>query len=262
MDVYEAVASRRAVRAFRDDAVPRAVLERVLTAAARTPSGGNLQPWHTYVLTGAPLAELKKRTAERAAAGDPGDEPEYRMYPPEPKSPYRQRRSAAAARRFEALGIRREDVAARRAAVAANWRCFGAPCLLLCYIDRAMGSAQWSDLGMYLQTVMLLLRAEGLHSCAQMAWSVYHRSVAEVVSPAADLLLFAGLSIGFEDPSEPFTRTGRAPLAQTVTFLDDDAPSSPARRAGGLPGVRGRVVRAPSTPGAYGSLNVTGRQQW
>ncbi|OIJ90052.1 NADH dehydrogenase [Streptomyces sp. MUSC 14] len=231
MDVYEAVTSRRAVRAFTDEPVPRAVLERVLAAAARSPSGGNLQPWHVYVLTGAPLAELRKRTAERVAAGDPGDERAYRMYPPDPKAPYRQRRSEAAAQRFGALGIRREDAAARRAAVAANWRCFGAPCLLLCYIDRVMGAPQWADLGMYLQTVMVLLRAEGLHSCAQMAWSVYHRTVAEVVAPAEDLILFAGLSIGHEDASVPYARIDRAPLAQTVTFLDDDGPAPPARRA-------------------------------
>ncbi|EST19445.1 nitroreductase [Streptomyces roseochromogenus] len=231
MDVYEAVASRRAVRSFTDESVPRAALERVLAAATRSPSGGNLQPWHVYVLTGAPLAELKERTCERAEAGDPGDERQYRMYPPEPKSPYRERRSAAATRRFGALGIRREDMEARRAAVAANWRCFGAPCLLLCYIDRDMGAAQWADLGMYLQTVMLLLRAEGLHSCAQMAWSVYHRTVADVVAPPEELVLFAGLSIGFEDRSAPFARIGRAPLAETVTFLGDSASGGPGQPA-------------------------------
>src|SRR5215510_3551985 len=77
MDVYEAVRSRRAVRAFTDRPVPREVLERVLSAAALAPSGSNIQPWHVYVLTGAPLAELKKRAGERVAAGDPWDEREY-----------------------------------------------------------------------------------------------------------------------------------------------------------------------------------------
>ncbi|MEU5540453.1 nitroreductase [Streptomyces sp. NPDC020362] len=221
MDVYDAVTSRRAVRAFTDEPVPRVTLERVLAAAARAPSGGNLQPWRIYVLTGAPLAELKKRTAERAESGGAGDEPEYLMYPPALKSPYQERRAAAAGQRFGALGIRREDRRARREAVTENWRCFGAPCLLLCYIDRAMGAAQWADLGMYLQTVMLLLRADDLHSCPQMAWSVYHRTVAEVVSPPPELMLFAGVSVGFRDPSAPFARIDRAPFAQTVTFVGD-----------------------------------------
>jgi len=220
MDVYEAVASRRAVRKFTDEPVPRDVLQRVLTAAARTPSGGNLQPWNTYVLTGASLAEVKKRTAERLAAGDPGDEPEFEMYPPDLKFPYRDRRFAAAEQRYTALGIPREDKQARRKAVAANWDCFGAPVALFCYIDRDMGSPQWADIGMYLQTIMLLLRAEGLHSCPQMAWSVYRRTVAEVVSPPDELMLFCGMSIGFEDTTTNHVRTDRARIAETVTFLD------------------------------------------
>ena len=123
------------------------------------------------VLTGAPLAELKKRAGERLAAGDPWDEREYEMYPPELKSPYRERRSAFGEQRYGALGIAREDLEARQRAASANWDCFGAPAALFCYIDRDLGPPQWADVGMYLQTVMLLLRAEGLHSCPQMAWS-------------------------------------------------------------------------------------------
>lgn len=76
MDVYEAVASSRAVRGFADELGPRTVLERVLSAASRAPAGANLQPWRVYVADGAPLAELKRRTAARVAAGDPGDERE------------------------------------------------------------------------------------------------------------------------------------------------------------------------------------------
>ncbi|MCI2423267.1 nitroreductase [Saccharopolyspora sp. K220] len=220
MDVYEAVASRRAVRGFSGEPVPREALERVLRTAARAPSGANLQPWHTYVLTDAPLAELKERTAERVAAGDPGDEREYQMYPPELTSPYRERRFGAAEQRYAALGIAREDKQAREKAVTANWDCFGAPAALFSYIDRGMGTAQWADIGMYLQTVMLLLRAEGLHSCPQMAWSMYRRTVAEVVSPPDGLVLFCGMSIGFEDTTTSYARIARAPLAETVTFLD------------------------------------------
>jgi nitroreductase len=219
VDIYEAVASRRAVRAFTGEPVPAGVIERVLAAAARAPSGGNIQPWNSYVLTGASLAELKKRTAERVAAGDAGDEREFDIYPPDLKSPYRERRFSAGEQRYSALGIAREDTRARADAVAANWDCFGAPAVLLCYIDRGMGPAQWADVGMYLQTIMLLLRAEGLHSCPQKAWSVYYRTVAEVVSPPSGLMLFCGMSIGFEDTTANYVRIDRAPLWETVTFL-------------------------------------------
>lgn len=183
MDVYEAVTSRRAVRGFTEEPVPREVLERVLSAAAWSPSGSNIQPWHVYAVTGEPLALLKKLATGRVAAGEGWDEREYEMYPPTMRSPYGERRSAFGKERYRALGIEREDWEARMRAAIANWDCFGAPAALFCYVDRDLGMPQWSDLGMYLQTVMLLLRAEGLHSCPQMAWSQVRKTVADVVSP-------------------------------------------------------------------------------
>lgn len=228
MDVYEAVTSRRAVRGFTDQPVPMEVLERVLSAAAWSPSGSNLQPWNVYVLTGAKLAELKKRAVERVANGEPWDDREYEMYPPSLKSPYHERRSAFGKERYSALGIAREDWEARQRAAIANWDCFGAPASLFVYIDRDMGSAQWADVGMYLQTVMLLLRAEGLHSCPQMAWSQVHETVAATLRPPDRLMLFCGMSIGYEDPTVSYIRTGRAPLDETVTFISDELPGSRA----------------------------------
>ncbi|MEV6886098.1 nitroreductase [Streptomyces sp. NPDC051135] len=219
MDVYEAVTSRRAVRGFTDREVPREALQRVVSAAAWTPSASNLQPWHAYVMTGEPLSELKKHVRERIAAGEPWDEPEYVQYPATLKSPYRERRSEFGAQRYGSLGIAREDWEARQRAATANWECFGAPVALFCYIDRDLGPAQWSDVGMFLQTVMLLLRAEGLHSCAQMAWAKYRTSVAEILSPPDDLLLFCGMSIGYEDLTISHPRTGRARLEETVSFV-------------------------------------------
>jgi nitroreductase len=72
---------------------------------------------------------------------------------------------------------------------------------------------------MYLQTVMLLLRAEGLHSCPQMAWSQVRDTVAEVLSPPERLILFCGMSIGYEDTAVTYVRTGRAHLNETVAFV-------------------------------------------
>ncbi|MEU0631439.1 nitroreductase family protein [Streptomyces sp. NPDC005989] len=127
MDVYGAVDGRRAVRAFSDEPVSREVFERVLTAATRAPSSGNLQPWHVYVVAGEPLAELKRRATARALAGDPGDEREYPMYPAELASPYMDRFAAAAAQRYEVLGIERDDPDRPMKIAALNSEAFGAP---------------------------------------------------------------------------------------------------------------------------------------
>ena len=219
MDVYEAVRTRRSVRNFTNRPVPREALERVLAAAAWAPSGSNIQPWHTYVVTGASLVEIRKLAGERVAAGDRWDEREYEMYPVDLKSPYSERKSAFGAQRYGELGIARGDLEARQRAASANWNFFGAPAALFCYIDRGMGPPQWADVGGYLQTVMLLLRAEGLPSCPQMAWSVYRKTVAKVLSPPDGLILYCGMSIGYEDVTVPSERMGRAPLDETVTFV-------------------------------------------
>jgi nitroreductase len=180
-----------------------------------------LQPWNIYVVTGEPLARLKKLAVARVASGDAWDEREFQMYPPDLKSPYGVRRSTFGKERYTALGVARDDWEARTRAAIANWDCFGAPAALFCYIDTDLGLPQWSDLGMYLQTVMLLLRAEGLDSCPQMAWSQVRETVAQIVSPPDGLILFCGMSIGYADPAEKYIRTGRAPLDQTVTFVRD-----------------------------------------
>lgn len=219
MDVYEAVDTRRAVRAFSDEPVPRAVLERVLAAATRAPSGGNLQPWRVFVTAGEPLAELKRRTTARAMAGDQGDEPEYPMIPAGMPAEYRARYSAAAAQRYRALGIQREDRDRSRKIIAMNSAAFGAPVVLFCYVDRGMGSGQWGDAGMYLQTVMLLLRAEGLHSCPQAMWTLYRKTVSEMVGADDGLVMFCGMAVGFEKQGVPPLRTGRADMAETVSFI-------------------------------------------
>jgi nitroreductase len=219
LDVYEAVDSRRAVRAFSSEPIPKAILERVLAAATRAPSSGNLQPWHVYVVTGEPLAELKRRATARALAGDPGDVREYPMYPADLVSPYLDRFSAAASQLYKALGIERDDPARPMKIAALNSAAFGAPTVLFCYLDRSMGPGQWGDAGMYLQTVMLLLRAEGLHSCPQVMWTMFRKTVSQIAGAHDGLLLFCGVSVGFEKEGVPRLRTGRADMRETVTFV-------------------------------------------
>lgn len=219
MDVYEAVDSRRAVRAFSDKPVPRPVLDRVLAAATRAPSSGNLQPWHLYAVAGEPLAELKTRATARAMAGDPGDAREYPMYPDPLASPYRDRFAAAAAQRYAALGIARDDPERPKKIATLNSQAFGAPVVLFCYLDQAMEAGQWADTGMYLQTIMLLLRAEGLHSCPQVMWTMYGKTVGEIVGATEGQVLYCGVSVGYAQEGVPPLRTGRAEIAETVSFI-------------------------------------------
>jgi hypothetical protein len=141
------------------------------------------------------------------------------MYPAELTSPYLDRFSAAAAQRYSALGIEREDPDRPREIATLNSQAFGASAVLFCYLDPTMGLGQWGDAGMYLQTVMLLLRAEGLHSCPQVMWTMYRKTVSEIVGADEGLMLFCGVAVGFEKEGVPALRTGRADMAETVSFI-------------------------------------------
>ena len=98
---------------------------------------------------------------------------------------------------------------------------FGAPALLLCYFERFMGPPQWSDVGMWLQTIMLLLREAGLDSCPQEWMANYARLIKrEIGVPDETHIFFCGLAIGYRDPDTPvntFERP-RVPLDESVRF--------------------------------------------
>lgn len=220
MTVSEAVASRRSIRAFLDKPVDPAILRSVLERAQRAPSGGNVQPWNAVVLAGEPLLRLQAMIAEALPHGRAGHSTEYDIYPPGLDGAYEERRVGVGEAMYAALGIAREEKKRRLGQFALNFRGFGAPVLLLVHTPRYMGPPQWSDIGMWLQTVMLLLREEGLDSCPQEAWAMYSRQVREVVRIPGDHIFFCGMAIGYRDPDAAVNRFAvpRAALAEAVRF--------------------------------------------
>lgn len=220
MNVSEAVATRRSIRAFLDRPVARATLTHILEQAQRSPSGGNTQPWHGIVLTGEPLARLIVRIAQELPRGREAFAPEYHVYPPELAGTYEQRRRGIGEDMYGALAIPRKEKSARLAWFARNFQAFGAPVLMLVHTPRYMGPPQWSDIGMWLQTIMLLLREEGLDSCPQEAWAVYAPQIREVVDIPSDHIFFCGVSIGYRDLAAPVNAfpVARAPLEESVRW--------------------------------------------
>ena len=84
-----------------------------------------------------------------------------------------------------------------------------------------MGPPQWSDLGMFLQSVMLLLRAEGLDSCAQECWAIYPQTIGQFIDLPAERMLFTGMSIGYAQREGAIDTlvTERAPLDEVADFI-------------------------------------------
>lgn len=219
MDVSEAVDRRTSVRAFLPEPVPGEVVRDILGRALRAPSGGNLQPWRIHAVAGEPMAEFRAlmqgRLADAAASGSmAGEGAEYAVYPEALHEPYRGRRFAVGEGMYARLGIDRLNKAGRLMWFARNFDFFGAPVGLFFSLDRRMGPPQWSDMGMLMQTVMLLAVERGYDTCAQEAWSVWPKTVGAFLGLDADHMLFAGMALGRRDPAHPLSefRAEREPL--------------------------------------------------
>lgn len=217
MNVSEAVDKRKSVRKFRSDPVSDETMRSLLEDASRAPSGGNVQPWRIYVVNGESIPRMK----DFLATQPPLDAPEYEIYPQGLTEPYRTNRFTIGEQMYATMGIEREDKEGRRRQFAANNDFFDAPAALFCFVDRQMGPPQWSDLGMFLQTFMLLAVERGLSTCAQEYWSVRHKAVSAFVGAPDNEMLFCGMAIGYADESAPINslRSERMPLQQWATFV-------------------------------------------
>ena len=220
MKVSEAITTRISTRAFLDKPVPKETVLAILETAKRAPSGGNLQPWHVHVIAGAELARFVKIVAEKALVTPFGEGPEYDVYPPSLVEPYRSRRFKCGEDLYATLGISRDERPRRLEQFARNFQLFGAPVGLFFMIDRRMQQGQWADVGMFMQSIMLLAREHGLHTCAQEAWAIWPKTLKEFLSVSDDYMFFSGMALGYMDERHPVNtlRTERAPLSEFATI--------------------------------------------
>ena len=186
MNVTDAVMRRKTIRDFLADPIPNETIAELLTTASRAPSGGNLQPWEIYVINGDSMAAFRQHMAD----AEPTTEMEYDIYPPSLWDPYRTRRFTVGEQMYETIGVGRDDKAGRLQQFSRNMNFFGAPAAIFCFVDRKLGPPQWSDLGMFLQTFMLLAQEAGLDTCAQEAWAARPQTVANFVQAPEELMLF------------------------------------------------------------------------
>jgi nitroreductase len=217
MKVSEAVLSRRSIRAFTSEPIDNQIIKDLLNLAARSPSGGNLQPWKIYVINDRSM----KKFIEFQAKWNQPEVPAYDIYPSNLKEPYRTSRYQLGETMYELLNIPRDDKEARLKQVMRNFQFFDAPAALFCFVDKQMGPPQWSDLGMFLQTFMLLAQEVGVDTCAQEAWAMKNDSVSEFVGASESDILFCGVAMGYKDKSASINKLSseRRPIDQWAKFL-------------------------------------------
>jgi len=217
MKVSDAVLARRSIRAFNTEPINNKVIKDLLALAARSPSGGNLQPWKIYVVNN----QSMKKFIEFQDNWNQPETPGYAIYPSDLKEPYRTSRYQLGEAMYELIGIPRDDKDARLQQVMRNFEFFGAPAALFCFVDKQMGPPQWSDLGMFLQTFMLLAQEAGIDTCAQEAWAMKNDSVSEFVGSDKNDILFCGLALGYKDEDAVINQLSseRRPIEQWAKFL-------------------------------------------
>ena len=219
-----AITSRRAIRAYLPRPVAREDIDAILDVARHAASGVNTQPWRVHVVTGAAKQRLSQAIARidddpvlSAQLDDP-----YDYYPVEWSSPYLDRRRKVGWDLYGLLGIAKGEKARMHAQHGRNYQFFDAPVGLFFTLDRVMGRGSLLDYGMFLQSLMVAARARGLSSCPQVAFTRFHRVIAEHLGIPDQELLVCGMSLGHADPDriENALVSEREPVARFTTYHD------------------------------------------
>ncbi len=214
------LAERWSCRAFLDQSVPKATIERLLVMAQRTPSWCNTQPWQVVVTSGEATRQLATALYEHAVSGAP-DTPDI-PFPPGYTGAYLDRRRTCGFQLYGALGIERGDRARATAQARENFRFFGAPHFALVTTDRALGPYGMLDCGGYVSTFLLAAEALGLGAIPQAAVAAYSPWLRTYLELPEDRSVVCGISFGYADRAHPANgfRTERAGLDEAVQWRE------------------------------------------
>ena len=148
MDVKEAFISRRSVRRFLPDPIPKDKIKNILECSAFAPSGHNIQPWHVYVVEGKKKEAITKSILGSIEDGSAKNfKQEFDYYPTEWFEPFVSRRRAVGFELYKLLNIGRDDFEARDKQMQENFHFFGAPVGMFITMDRRLATGTFMDVG-------------------------------------------------------------------------------------------------------------------
>lgn len=219
MSVSEILRQRFSVRAFKDAPVPQEVLEAIFTLAQHAPSNCNVQPCQACVVSGAKKDQLKEELVNAVLSGRPPN-PDFE-WDVRYQGGHRERQFGSANALYGAMGIDRKDKARRQVAMLRNWQFFGAPHAAFFTMEKYLKMTGAVDLGVYAQTLALLLAERGIASCMQGALGMFPDPVRQMFGLPDEVGILFGMSFGYAEGGAPANeaRTDRVPLETTVRFF-------------------------------------------
>lgn len=224
-DAYRAleaiVRARRSCRAFLPTPVPRKDVERIFELAQRSPSDCNIQPWHVYLVEGHRLDAIREAlhaeaVAEAPSSADIGPIERY-------SGEFLERRRDCGWSLYGALGILRGDREASHRQALENYRFFGAPNAAFLTSHASTGERGIFDTGIYLGNLLLAMEAASVAAVPQAAIAFRAGTVRRFIPIPGEQRLICAVAFGYARRDHPVNlfRLGRAPLEESVTFVDD-----------------------------------------
>lgn len=218
--VSEAVSSRVSCRGFKSDPVESSLLHDIFATAQRAPSNCNVQPWQVLVVSGKKKDELRNKLIQ-AVMTQQVPKPDFNWQIAY-EGIHRDRQFGSANALYSAMGIAREDKAKRQMAMLKNWAFFDAPHVAIFTMDKYLDIMGAVDMGIYAQTLTLLLQEHGISSCMQGALGQFPAPIHEMFELPEERGVLFGMSFGYADDSVPANaaRTDRESLGTAVLFSE------------------------------------------
>ena len=221
MNVSQAIKQRRSVRAYLDKPVDLELIKEIFSQAQRAPSNCNTQPWHVVVVSGDSRDKIEKAMMSEIMAGKPPT-PHFTPGDHKLQDEYRKRQIECAVSLYDSLNIKREDKQERQELMGRNWQFFGAPHAAFFSMPKSMSEINAVDMGIYLQSIMLLMTQYGLASCPQGALAMFTDSIWEMANIPDNNAIMFGLSFGYAETDNRINKfdVGRTDLANSVEFFN------------------------------------------
>ena len=189
--MFEAVSTQRAIRSFKPAPIPGQIINRLLEAAVKAPTGGVNQDWRFIVIRD---PEIRRKIGDMYRAG-----PDFVI---RPEMTAQQRRVYASAQRLE-------DNMEQ------------APVLILACVRVHPGYSAWWGANIYpaVQNVLLTARGLGLGSVLTTRAMQYGEEFKKLLDIPDDMQIAALLPIGYPAEGAGYGPTRRKPIEE-VAFND------------------------------------------
>lgn len=196
----ELAQSRRSTRDFLATPIDQDLLMEILNDGVTAPSWSNTRPFVVAVAQGEQRDRISEalvtRLRESAQLPGMGANPDFTHEIPYPAGLV-ERSQRVGKGIYDTLGIDRSDAQSRFRFLERNYEFFGAPTALFFFSHRGLDRFGTLDLGLYMQTVMLSAKANGLGTCAQGYLGNYPDIIRNEFEVSDDYALVCGMSIGY-----------------------------------------------------------------